>query len=111
MPKVTERFEGVSEFANALALGPRYLAIHMPRFLVCLAASLILATQAVAQQSAPTASGTASGDTDGVQKAMLYEEPTADAGTDAVPTSLEAAVTWRFVQDGPNGAEIEADLQ
>ena len=46
------------------------------------------------------------------QKAMLYEEPvgaTGDAGNNV--TAINAKVSWRYVENGANGPEIEADLQ
>jgi hypothetical protein len=45
------------------------------------------------------------------QKAILYEEPVDGAGADATVTSVNAAVTWKFVGDGPNGPEVEANLE
>ncbi|MCB1499195.1 MAG: hypothetical protein KDK07_05300 [Bauldia sp.] len=45
----------------------------------------------------------------GPQKAILYEEP-ADGAANAAVTAVDAAVTWHFVQDGPNGPEVQADL-
>ncbi|MCB1496388.1 MAG: hypothetical protein KDJ86_11415, partial [Bauldia sp.] len=44
------------------------------------------------------------------QKAILYEEPVGDAGDGAGVTAINAAVTWRFIEDGPNGPEVEARL-
>lgn len=46
----------------------------------------------------------------GPQKAILYEEPVEGAGADAAVTAVAAAVSWRFVGDGPNGPEVEASL-
>ncbi len=57
------------------------------------------------------ASADASADTGGAQKAILYEEPAEGAGADAAVTSVQAAVSWRFVGDGPNGPEVEASLE
>jgi hypothetical protein len=49
------------------------------------------------------------------QKAMLYEEPVnppgGDANANAGVTALNAAVTWRYVENGANGPTIEANLQ
>jgi tetratricopeptide (TPR) repeat protein len=42
--------------------------------------------------------------------AVLYEEPPPGAGADTSVTSVNAAVTWRYVNDGPHGPEIEANL-
>ncbi len=57
-----------------------------------------------------SASGGATGDTP-VQKAILYEEPVGNAAGDSGGvTAINAAVTWQYVQDGPNGPEIEANL-
>jgi hypothetical protein len=45
------------------------------------------------------------------QKAMLYEEPVnANGDTNSGVTALNAAVTWRYVENGANGPSIEADL-
>ena len=57
------------------------------------------------------ASAEASAATGDAHKAILYEEPAEGAGADAAVTSLAAAVTWRFVGDGPNGPEVEASLE
>jgi hypothetical protein len=46
----------------------------------------------------------------GSQKAILYEEPVEGAGADAAVTAVDAVVSWRYVGDGPNGPEVEADL-
>jgi hypothetical protein len=45
-----------------------------------------------------------------VKKAILYEEPVDGAAPDATVTAVNAVVTWRFVNDGPNGPEVEANL-
>ncbi|MBN9021734.1 MAG: hypothetical protein J0H08_06525, partial [Rhizobiales bacterium] len=47
---------------------------------------------------------------DSGQKAILYEEPVDGAGPDATVTAVNAAVTWKYVSDGPNGPEVEAAL-
>lgn len=47
----------------------------------------------------------------GTQKAILYEEPVEGAGENAAVTAIDAAVNWRFVGDGPNGPEVEANLE
>ncbi|MBZ0228402.1 MAG: hypothetical protein K8F58_08120, partial [Bauldia sp.] len=58
----------------------------------------------------PTAAADdASGDALVAQKAILYEEPL-DGAANGV-TAINAAVTWRFIENGPNGPEIEASLQ
>jgi len=44
------------------------------------------------------------------QKAILYEEPIDGAAEDATVTAVNAAVTWKYVGDGPNGPEVEASL-
>ena len=59
--------------------------------------------------SPPPAAGVASGDALVAQKAILYEEPR-DGAANGV-TAINAAVTWRFIENGPNGPEIEASLQ
>lgn len=59
--------------------------------------------------SAPPAEDT--GVPGATQKAILYEEPVDGAGADAAVTSVNAAVTWTFVGDGPNGPEVEANLE
>lgn len=44
------------------------------------------------------------------QKAILYEEPLgADAGAQVI--ALEGAVTWRYVDSGPDGPLVEAHLE
>jgi len=46
------------------------------------------------------------------QKAVLYEEPVNSTGdTNAGVTAINAAVTWRYVENGANGPAIEANLQ
>jgi hypothetical protein len=46
------------------------------------------------------------------QKAVLYEEPVNASGdANATVTTLNAAVTWRYVENSANGPSIEADLQ
>jgi hypothetical protein len=63
------------------------------------------------------ASANDNGDANGVlvaQKAVLYEEPvnsTGDANANAGVTAINAAVTWRYVENGANGPAIEANLQ
>jgi len=44
------------------------------------------------------------------QKAILYEEPVGDSSNGGV-TAINAAVTWQYNKDGPNGPEIEAELE
>ncbi len=56
-----------------------------------------------------TAGVDASGEALVAQKAILYEEPI-DGGSNGV-TAINASVTWKFVEDGPNGAELEANLE
>jgi hypothetical protein len=53
----------------------------------------------------------ASGDALVTQKAVLYEEPLDAATAAAGVTAINAVVTWRFVEDGTNGPEIEANLE
>jgi hypothetical protein len=60
---------------------------------------------ALAVASAPTAG------TGGGQKAILYEEPVGGEGGEATVQAIDANVTWRFVGDGPNGPEVEANLE
>lgn len=60
-----------------------------------------------AQAAAPDASG----DALVAQKAVLYEEPLDAANAASGVVAINAAVTWRYVDSGPNGPEIEADLQ
>jgi hypothetical protein len=58
------------------------------------------------------ASADATGDALVAQKAILYEEPVAGAGgANGEVKAINAAVTWRFVEAGPNGPEVEASLQ
>jgi hypothetical protein len=57
----------------------------------------------------PASANAGAVETGGAQKAILYEEP-ADGAADAAVTAVDAAVTWSFVQDGPNGPEVQADL-
>jgi hypothetical protein len=45
------------------------------------------------------------------QRAVLYEEPLDAATAVAGVTAIEAVVTWRFVESGANGPEIEANLE
>ena len=54
------------------------------------------------------ASATPADDALVAQKAILYEEPLTGAANGV--TAINAAVTWRYVEDGPNGPEIEASL-
>ncbi|SDB02339.1 hypothetical protein [Bauldia litoralis] len=66
---------------------------------------------APAADSVPQApAAPAAGDPLVAQKAILYEEPVGDAGDGAGVTAINAAVTWRFINDGPNGPEVEARL-
>ncbi|HZP18619.1 MAG TPA: hypothetical protein VFB16_00290 [Bauldia sp.] len=53
----------------------------------------------------------ASGDALVAQKAILYEEPVDASAAASGVVAINAAVTWRFVETGPNGPEIEASLQ
>jgi hypothetical protein len=53
----------------------------------------------------------ASGDALVAQKAVLYEEPLDAATAAAGVTAINAVVTWRFVEDGASGSEIEASLE
>ncbi len=46
----------------------------------------------------------------GPQKAILYEEPVGDSSNGGV-TAINAAVTWQYNKDGPNGPEIDASLE
>ena len=46
----------------------------------------------------------------GAQKAILYEEPVGNSANGGV-TAINAAVTWQYNKDGPNGPEIEARLE
>jgi hypothetical protein len=45
------------------------------------------------------------------QRAVLYEEPLDAATAVAGVTAINAVVTWRFVESGANGPEIEANLE
>ena len=45
------------------------------------------------------------------QRAVLYEEPLDAATAVAGVTAIDAVVTWRFVESGPSGPEIEANLE
>ena len=70
-------------------------------------ASAAPAVPAVAPVDAP-----ATGDALVAQKAILYEEPLdAAAAPNTGVTAINAAVTWRFIESGANGPEIEASLQ
>jgi tetratricopeptide (TPR) repeat protein len=78
----------------------------------------LLHVQALAQiadlttQNASAADKNESGVAPAVGKAILHEEvvnPTGDPST--VANALNAAVSWRFVENGNNGPAIEADLQ
>jgi hypothetical protein len=60
---------------------------------------------------ASAASEQASGDALVAQKAVLYEEPLDAANAASGVTAINAAVTWRYVDSGPNGPEVQADLQ
>jgi hypothetical protein len=53
----------------------------------------------------------ASGDALVAQKAVLYEEPLDASNAASGVTAINAAVTWRYVDGGANGPEIQADLQ
>jgi hypothetical protein len=57
----------------------------------------------------PVSAGDAGSATPSPQKAILYEEPT-DSSNGGV-TAINAAVTWQYNKDGPNGPEIEASLE
>jgi hypothetical protein len=46
----------------------------------------------------------------GEQRAVLHEE-SVKGGSSAAAVSLNAEVTWRYVENGANGPAIEADLQ
>jgi hypothetical protein len=48
--------------------------------------------------------------TAGGPTAVLYEEPLDAAAAAVGVTAIDAAVTWRFVEDGASGPEISADL-
>ncbi len=63
-------------------------------------------TAAVADAAANTGS-----DAMVAQKAILYEEPLGNSGDGSGVTAINAAVTWQFVADGPNGPEVEARLE
>jgi hypothetical protein len=65
-------------------------------------------TAAVAPPAAPATVAEASGDALVAQKAILYEEPIEGAGSGV--TAINAAVTWRYVENGPTGPEVEASL-
>jgi hypothetical protein len=45
------------------------------------------------------------------QRAVLYEEPLDPAAADTGVTAINAVVTWRFVEGGASGPEIEANLE
>ena len=47
----------------------------------------------------------------GALRAVLYEEPVDAAAAAAGVTAINAAVNWRFVEDGTSGPEISADLE
>ena len=62
-------------------------------------------------QPLPVSAGdAASADASGPQKAILYEEPVGDSANGSV-TAINAAVTWQYNKDGPNGPEIDASLE
>jgi hypothetical protein len=75
------------------------------------------ATADEASPSSPSAPLVASANDNGggvlvAQKAVLYEEPVNATGdTNAGVTAINAAVTWRYVENGANGPSIEATLQ
>ncbi len=45
------------------------------------------------------------------QKAVLYEEPLDAATASAGVTAINAVVTWRYIQNGTSGPEVEANLE
>lgn len=47
----------------------------------------------------------------GTLKATLYEEPLDAAAASAGVTAIDARVTWQFVENGANGAEVSADIE
>ncbi|WP_421724710.1 hypothetical protein [Bauldia sp.] len=65
-----------------------------------------LATAAVADPP-PLPAATDGSGISGVQRALLLEEPV----NGAEPIGIDADVTWRFVETGPNGPEVEARLE
>jgi len=69
------------------------------------------AADGAAAPSAQAAAPDASGDALVAQKAVLYEEPLDAANAASGVVAINAAVTWRYVDGGPNGPEIQADLQ
>lgn len=52
-----------------------------------------------------------SSDTLVAQRAVLFEEPLDAAAAAAGVVEIDAVVTWRYVEGGPNGPEIEASLE
>ena len=69
------------------------------------------AAPAPTTETASTDDGGGAADTTAPQKAILYEEPLNAAGAATGVTAINANVAWKFVPNGPNGPEIEADLQ
>lgn len=65
-------------------------------------------TETAAITPTPAPATEASGDALVAQKAILYEEPIEGAGSGV--TAINAAVTWRYVENGPTGPEVEASL-
>jgi hypothetical protein len=61
--------------------------------------------------AAPAAANNGDADALVAQKAVLYEEPLDATNAANGVTAINAAVTWRYVENGANGPEIEADLQ
>jgi hypothetical protein len=57
------------------------------------------------------AGATDAGDALVAQKAVLYEEPLDAATAAAGVTAINAVVTWRFVEEGTSGPEIEANIE
>lgn len=53
----------------------------------------------------------ASGNALGSLKATLYEEPLNSATGTETTTALDARVTWRFVESGTSGPEVEANIE
>lgn len=63
---------------------------------------------AVVAAPPPTVAPPAAGGGGATQKAVLYEEPLDGSANGVV--AIGGAATWRFIEDGPNGPELEATL-
>jgi len=70
----------------------------------------VATAEPIPASASPTESATAAAPTDSGKKAILYEEPVDGAAPDATVTAVNAVVNWKFVNDGPNGPQVEASL-